>query len=71
MMQPFDYFLINHTLFTNPLFEEISLQALENDDTITQRLKFKHMDLLILRIIASSQLMENVYSIKKVQNNQN
>ena len=71
IMQLFDSFLSNNILFTNPLFEEISLQALECDDAMSKRLNFKHIDLLILRIIISSQLIANVYSRKKGQTNQN
>ena len=71
IMQPFNSFFSNNILFTNPLFEEISLQALEHDDAMPKRLNFKHINLLILRIITSSQLAANVYSRKKAQANQN
>ena len=71
IMEPFDSFLSNNILFTNPLFEEISLQELEHDDAMSKRLNFKYIDLLILRIIASSQLTANVYSRRKKIINQN
>ena len=67
IMEPFDSFLSNNILFTNPLFEEISLQELEHDDAMSKRLNFKYIDLLILRIITSSQLTANVYSRKKIK----
>ena len=65
IMQPFDSFLSNNIHLTNPLFEEISLQALESDDSMSKRLNFKHVYLLILRIITSSHLISNVCSRKK------
>ena len=67
IIQPFDSFLSNNILFTNQLFEEISLQSLERYDAMSKRLNFKHIDLLILRIITSSQLTTNAYYRKKVK----
>ena len=71
IMQPYDPLLNDHILFRNRLFEEISISVLEGEDAISQRLNFKYIDLLILRVITSSQLTANVYSRKNGYNNQN
>ena len=67
VFEPFDSLLTSHLIFTHPLFNEISLGALEHDKAIENNLNFKYIDLMILRLITSSQVSANVYSKKKGQ----